>query len=144
LRSPQNSFNSSQYFLSELRKCNDLLESLWQLVQQLEAVGARLAKACQSVCRLCEEGALRPRLVAGVAEAAEVAAVVGALAHDYGRELSLKRLLVGAGVAEARRSHASRVATAAAWLHQPFLSDTLAARFHALARHLLPAKRLAA
>ncbi len=112
-------------------------------MQQLEAVVARLAKVCQSVSQVCEEGALRPRLVASV-EAAEVAAVVGALAHDYGRELSLKRLLVGAGVAEARRSHARRVATAAAWLHQPFLSNTLAARFRALARHLLPAKRLAA
>ena len=105
---------------------------------------ARLAKVCQSVCQLCEEGAPRPLLFAGVEAAAEVAAVVGALAHDYRRELSLKRLLVGAGVAEARRSHARRVATAAAWLHQPFLSRALAARFHALARHLLPAKRLGA
>lgn len=117
-------------FCLVLSECNEIFEGLHGILQQFEALVGRLMRIAQNLSNLygsCEQISLFSRI-----DPCELKLLVEELIEQHRQEITLKRLLVEESASEARFKHNSRVALMSAWLHEPFLNETIASRFKAL------------
>lgn len=117
-------------FCLVLSECNEILESFHKILHQFEVLVERLMKLAQNLSSLYSSSQ-QLSLFSSI-NPCELKLLVDELVEQHRREITLKRLLVEESTSEARFKHQSRVALMAAWLHEPFLNETIAFRFKAL------------